>query len=119
MQIRLYLDEDAMDSDLVRALRLRGMDVVTALDLGLANSSDEAHLQAAADAGRVLYSFNVGDFMALHKEFMAAGKEHGGIVLGQQQRYSVGEQLRRLIRLTQMHSSESMRNQVQFLGALK
>lgn len=28
MQIRLYLDEDAMDSDLVRALRLRGVDVM-------------------------------------------------------------------------------------------
>lgn len=35
MQIRLYLDEDAMDSDLVRALRLRGVDVTTALDVGL------------------------------------------------------------------------------------
>ena len=119
MQIRLYLDEDAMDSDLVRALRLRGVDVVTALDLGLTNSLDRAQLEAAADAGRVLYSFNVGDFMALHKEFIAAGKEHAGIVLSQQQRFSVGEQMRRLIRLTQMRSSESMRNRVQFLSDWK
>ena|ERR1700704_2646791 len=110
MQIRLYLDEDAMDSDLVRALRLRGVDVTTALDLGLTNSSDKVHLQLAAGAGLVLYSFNVGDFMALHREFLVAGKEHAGIVLSQQQRYSVGEQMRRLIRLTQMRSAESMRN---------
>ena len=41
MQIRPYLDEDAMDSDLVRALRLRGVDVTTALDAGLTNSADE------------------------------------------------------------------------------
>jgi hypothetical protein len=34
MQVRLYLDEDAMDSDLVRALRVRGVDVATALDKG-------------------------------------------------------------------------------------
>jgi hypothetical protein len=27
--IRLYIDEDAMDQDLVRALRVRGMDVIT------------------------------------------------------------------------------------------
>ncbi len=58
MRIRLYLDEDAMDSDLVRALRLRDVDVTTALDLGLTNSPDEAHLQSATNDGRVLYSFN-------------------------------------------------------------
>jgi len=33
MQIRLYLDEDSMDSDLLRALRLRSVDVITALEL--------------------------------------------------------------------------------------
>jgi len=27
MKIRLYLDEDTMDADLVRALRIRGVDV--------------------------------------------------------------------------------------------
>ena len=47
MQIRLYLDEDAMDSDLVRALRLRGVDVTTALDTGLINSTDEEKLEYA------------------------------------------------------------------------
>ena len=117
MQIRLYLDEDAMDSDLVRALRLRDVDVKTALDLRLTNSPDEAHLQSAANDGRVLYSFNVGDFMALHRGFLMAGKNHAGIVLGQQQRYSVGEQMRRLIRLVQMQSAESMRNRIEFLSA--
>ena len=94
MQIRLYLDEDAMDSDLVRALRLRGVDVTTALDLDLTNSTDEEHLQRAITNGRVLYSFNVSDFMALHTVYLAAGKDHTGLILGQQQRYSVGEQMR-------------------------
>jgi uncharacterized protein with PIN domain len=32
MKIRLYLDEDAMAHRLARELRLRGIDVVTALD---------------------------------------------------------------------------------------
>ena len=35
MQIRLYLDEDVMDSDLVYALRMQGVNVTTALDEGL------------------------------------------------------------------------------------
>jgi len=34
-------------------VQVRGVDVATALDFGLTNSSDEVQLQAAADAGRV------------------------------------------------------------------
>ena len=40
MKIRLYLDEDAMDGNLVWALRVRGLDVVTALDSGLIRAPD-------------------------------------------------------------------------------
>jgi predicted nuclease of predicted toxin-antitoxin system len=117
MQIRLYLDEDAMDNDLVRALRLHGIDVITALDLGLISSTDLEHLQCAMESDRVLYSFNVSDFMNLHTHFPAAGKNHAGIIFGDQQRYSVGEQMRRIVRLVQMRSAESMRNTVEFLSA--
>lgn len=116
MRICLHLDEDAMDSDLVRALCLRGVDVTTALDAGLTNSDDEAQLEYATKHGRTLYSFNVSDFMVLHTSWLAAGKQHRGIILGQQQRYSVGEQLRRLVRLIQMRSAESMRDQIEFLS---
>jgi hypothetical protein len=55
MLIRLYLDEDAMDSDLVRALRLRGVEVTTALDTGLTSSTDEEHLKFAIASERTLY----------------------------------------------------------------
>src|SRR5258708_23493085 len=112
----LFLDEDGMDNDLVRALRLRGVDVTTALDAGLKNHADEAQLEYAAKHGRALYSFNVSDFMALHTSWVAAGKQHAGIIFGQQQRYSAGEQMRRLVRLTQMRSAESMRDRVEFLS---
>jgi hypothetical protein len=117
MQIRLYLDEDAMDSDSVRALRLRGIDVTTALDAGLTSSADEEHLKDAIASGPALYSFNVSDFMALHTSYLAPGKPHAGIILGRQQRYSVGEQMRRLVRLIQMRSAESVRNTMEFLSA--
>ena len=35
MKIRLYCDEDAMDSDLVHALRMHRVEVMTALEAGL------------------------------------------------------------------------------------
>jgi hypothetical protein len=39
--IKLYLDEDAMHSRLVTALRSRGIPVITVPDVGLIEKSDE------------------------------------------------------------------------------
>ena len=62
MTMRLYIDEDSMSRALVRALRARGIDVTTALDEGMIERTDAEHLAFATNQGRVLYSFNVGDF---------------------------------------------------------
>ncbi len=116
MTIRLYVDEDAMDKALVQALRARGVDVITALDVNMIERPDEHHLAYASAQGRVLYSFNVGDFSRLHTTFLAQGKSHAGIILARQQHYSVGEQMRRLLRLIAAKSAEGMQNQVKFLS---
>ncbi len=99
------------------ALRVRGLDVITALDADLIHALDAKHLEYASSQGRALYSFNVGDYMALHTAYIAAGQTHAGLILSQQQRYPVGEQMRRLVRLVQMKSAESLRERVEFLSA--
>ncbi len=48
---------------LIRALRARGVDVTTALEAGMIGREDREHLDYATARGRVLYSFNVGDFI--------------------------------------------------------
>lgn len=102
---------------LVRALRARGIDVVTALEAGMIGREDRAHLDFAAAQGRVLYSFNVGDFYRLHAAYSAEGKSHAGMILARQQHYSAGEQMRRLLQLIDARSAESMKGQVEFLSA--
>lgn len=116
-RIRLYVDADAQRGSLASALRLRGIDVETANEAGLRDASDIEQLAHAAAQGRALYSFNIGDFMALHTSYLAGGKDHAGIILARQRRYGVGEQMRRLLRLAQMTSAEEMRNRIEFLGA--
>jgi hypothetical protein len=116
MRIRLYIDEDAMDQDLVRALRIRALDVVTALDSGMIESTDQDQLDHATTHGRVLYSFNVGDFYRLHTQYLSEGKSHAGIILAPQQRYSVGDQIRGLLKLIGAKSMEEMQNQLEFIG---
>ena len=56
---RLYIDEDSGDRDLVQALRARGVDVITAQEVGMIERTDAEHLQFATEGNRVLYSFNV------------------------------------------------------------
>ena len=117
MTIRLYVDEDAMDRDLVQALRARGVDVITALDAGMIERRDEDHLRYATAQGRVLYTFNIRDFYLLHAAFQAENRPHAGIILAQQQRYSIGLQVRRLLRLIASTPAEEMKNRVEFLSA--
>lgn len=116
-QIRLYLDEDALQDALVQALQNSGVDVVTVADADKLSFSDEDQLTWAAQHMRVIYSFNMGDFHCLHSVFLAEAKSHHGIILAPQQRYSIGEQLRGLLKLIAERSAEDMINQLVFLSA--
>jgi hypothetical protein len=117
MKIRLYMDEDAMSRALATALRKQGIEVNTARDAGMMGYSDEQHLKYVAEQGYVLYSFNAKDFYSLHTRLLKQGLSHAGIVLAPQGRYSVGEQMRRLLRLIAAKSAEEMIDQVEFLSA--
>ncbi len=112
MGLSFYLDEDSMSRALIRSLSARGINVANAVDAGLSGLTDEAHLEYAAKAERVLYSFNVGDFYRLHCEWLRRGK-----VLVPQQVYSIGEQMRRLLRLSAGRSATEMRDHVEFLSS--
>lgn len=115
-QIYLYLDEDAQRQALVQALRNAGVDVVTTLEANNSACVDEEQLIWAIEQERVIYSFNVGDFCRLHTAYMEQDMEHTGIILAERQSYSIGEQLRGLLRLMETKSAEEMRNQLVFLG---
>lgn len=116
MIIRLYFDEDSQDGDVVQAVRFRGLDVLTAHEAGMDHHDDEDHLDFATAKGRVLYTFNARDFNRIHIEYITQNKTHAGIIIGQQQRYSVGEQMRRLTRIVNARTAEQMINQLEFLS---
>ena len=115
MRILLYFDEDSSRHSLVRELRIRGADVVSALDAGMAERTDEDQLKWAAANGRALYSFNRGDFYRLHTLWLRGGRFHSGIILSRQD-LSLGEQMRRLLRLINRLTPEEMQNRVEFLN---
>jgi hypothetical protein len=93
------------------------VDVITALEAGMIEREDAEHLDYATEQGRVLCTFNVGDFYRLHSEYVAQGKPHAGIILMRQQPLSVGEQMRRLLNLMASRSADELKNWVEFLSA--
>jgi hypothetical protein len=116
-QVRLYLDEDTIDKGLIKALRGADLDIVTVADARRLGLPDETQLMWATEQKRVVYSYNIGDFCRLHRDFMSAGNVHSGMILVSQRDYSIGQRLRGLLKLVDDRSAEEMVNQLVFLSA--
>jgi hypothetical protein len=114
--MRLYFDEDASEYAVIRNLRARGIDVTSAIEEGRCGFSDPEQLAFATEQGRVICTSNLGDFIPLHTESLSQGKSHTGIILIHQQRFSVGQQILRLLRLMETKSAEEMQNRIEFLS---
>lgn len=115
-EIRLYLDEDAIDQQLIRAFRSRNIDVITVAEVQTYGFSDADQLAFATAQQRSLFTFNVGDYSQLHRLCLAESIDHAGIITSNQQIYSVGAQLRGILRLMAEKSAADLRNQLIYLS---
>ena len=107
--IRFHLDENC-DPRIGAGLRLHGIDVTTTPEVGLIGTSDEAQLNCAASAGRVIIT-NDTDFLRLH----AAGAAHTGIVFCSSQHRSLGELIRLLVLIWELLELGEMQGHVEYL----
>jgi hypothetical protein len=82
--IRLYLDEDTINRALIKALRSRNIDVLTAKEADLIQAPDEHHLEYATSLDRTIFTFNARDFARLHTEYLSTGRHHTGIIISAQ-----------------------------------
>jgi predicted nuclease of predicted toxin-antitoxin system len=106
---RLYLDEDVFKS-VAPALRTRGFDATSVHDLGHYGWPDAEHLAYAAEDGRAIFSFNIPDFIALHKTYLREGKSHAGIILSKQR--PIREVIHELLALLNRVTADEMQNQL-------
>jgi len=112
--IKLYLDEDTINRALIKALRSRSVDVLTAREADLIQVPDERHLTYATFLGRTIFTFNARDYARLHTEYLSTDRHHAGIVISAQ--LPVGVILRRLLRLLNVRSTAEMRDRLEYLG---
>ena len=106
-----------MDEDVHLAaaltLRKRGYDVVHVQELDRRGKSDSEQLRYAVEKKRCLFTFNVKDFVLLHNEYVKNKKYHFGIIVTKQ--LPIGETICKLLRVLQLYSHESIKNQAVFL----
>jgi hypothetical protein len=113
--VRLYVDEDAGEHAVIHGLRTRGIDVLTTPEADRLTATDEEQLAFAIEAGRSIYTFNVGHFARLHRDHLQQGRDHTGIIVIPDQRYSIGEKIRRLAAFVNSVTAEEMVNRMEYL----
>jgi hypothetical protein len=109
----LHLDADASIKGLVNALRERGHNVTrTPNDWMPFDASDRAQLLGATAQGRILFTFNVRDFLALAKKY----PKHNGILLATQSRWLLAELIAGLDHALSGTDEKDWRSQVRWLN---
>ena len=113
MQVKLFFDENVPEA-IAAAVRLRGYDATTVKDAERKALSDLDQLRYASLQKRVLFTFNVADFIKLHEEFMETGHCHSGILLSKQ--LPVGIVVKRLLQLLSRLQPETIVNNIIWLN---
>jgi hypothetical protein len=80
--MRIYLDDDSVDPNLIRRLRRDTHDVQVPAEVGMVGRKDPAHLAHAIRKQRALLTRNYRDFNELHDLVVVASQgHHGGILV--------------------------------------
>jgi len=107
--IKLYLDED-VHKKIAISLRIHGYDVISAHEVQNWGLSDFQQIEYSISQSRAIFTFNSGDFMRLHKEYIQKGKSHFGILLSKQT--SLSESIRRLTIFLSKHTAEEIKSNI-------
>jgi len=111
-EIKVLLDED-VHLALAAALRKRGYNAVHVREVKRLGLTDQEQLEFAVREERCLITFNVGEFVVWHGQYVTAEKEHFGIIVSAQK--PVGRMLRELLIFLGSHSAAEIAGQLFFL----
>ena len=112
--IRLYADEN-VDDRIIRGLRLRGIDVATVVEAGMAGKSDPKQLSYATRNGWVLLTSDQ-DFLNLHMQWVQESKAHAGIIYYSQFQVAIGTCIWGVKLIADLLTQEDMRNHLEFIS---
>ena len=108
-----YADEHVSDA-IVRALRARGMDVVSVAQLGRQGTDDAVLLDQALTEQRALLTCDT-DFLRIANERWAAGIKFAPVMFWPQQQRPLKHVVRQVIHLAATHTFEEASSRVFYL----
>jgi hypothetical protein len=107
------LDADTSNRALAAALQARGHDITrTPTPWMPLDASDELQLLGATAQGRIIFTFNIRDFLALAGRY----PRHAGIVLAAQQSWTLSSLIEALDRMLTTTRAEEWVGQVRWLN---
>jgi hypothetical protein len=110
--IELYLDED-VDVLIADMLRGRGFNVITTREALRLGATDTEQLDYAISQERTLLTHNRVHFEALAVQYLAAGRDHSGLLLAS--RRLPQEIVQRLLVLLNSVTADEIHNQIRYL----
>jgi len=113
---KLHLNEH-LSPDIAIQLRTRGFDVTSSQEADLLQAPDPRQLEFAISQQRAILTTNFTDFVVLHQDYLAAGRERWGIVLSTQE--SLWFIMRCLLRMLGTISALELKNQLRWLNEFK
>jgi predicted nuclease of predicted toxin-antitoxin system len=113
VSVALYLDHNVR-SAVAAGLRQRGVDIVTAYEVGVAELDDETLLDRARELRRVLFTHD-DDFLAIADHWIKVARPFVGIIYSHQFRLTVRQLIDELEMISKTADMEDLQNRVEFL----
>ena len=111
--VRLYMDENVRGA-LTRALRQRGVDVVTAQEDGHTARPDPDVLDRATELGRVLFTYD-DDLLREAARRQREGAPFAGVIFAHQTRVPLGLCVAQLTLIAEVGEPQELENLVEYL----
>jgi hypothetical protein len=113
--LAFYIDHQ-FRAAVVRGLRARGIDVLTAFEDGAERYDDESLLVRATELGRILVTHDNG-FLGRAAEWQQSNSEFAGIAFTAQVPIDIGYVIEYLELIAHAMSADEMRNRVEYIPA--
>lgn len=113
MSVALYFDHNARAA-IASALRLRGVDVLTAFDDGHSRADDRKVLERATELGRVVFT-NDDDFLSIACDWLNSGRKFAGVIYVHQDKLTIRETVNDLETVAKAGRPEDFFNRIEYL----
>jgi hypothetical protein len=113
MPVAFYMDVH-IPAAITEQLRVRGVDVVTAVEERTNLLTDPELLMTATQAGRVVFTHDHG-FRALAEQWQREGRAFAGLLFGPAEGVSIGQYVRDLELIAKASEPSEWRNVVDYL----